>query len=194
MSNNALSLKDRKNIHYVQNNTSKTKIIPKRYIEWRKTNSCTLIRKTPTLEKYKFMKMRSFPDILKCKKEQYSDTSLHNTSGGKKYSSIFSKICHFSFFQMFSDNKKDISSPCYSPEKTPFKKKSLFKSFPIPTKISNTKNSLRNTSISDGKCNNVPHDMKTDCTNSKTQKDKSLLTVLIFLFFFFLLGKYYEVY
>lgn len=197
ISNNALSLKYRKNIHYVQNNTSKAKIIPKRYIKWRKTNSCTFVHKITMLEKYKFMKTRSYPNILKRSEEHYSDTFLHNTLDeknkhlSKSHTSIFSKIGHFSFCPMFSDNKQDISinSCYYPPEKILFKKKytSLSKSFPMPTKISNTKHSLRNTSIFDEKSNNVssaPHDMKTKCTDLKTQKAKLLPVVLIFLFFF----------
>jgi len=205
MSNNALSLKYRKNIHYVQNNTTKTKLIPKRYIKWRKTNSCTFVHKT-TVEKYKFM-TRSYPNILKHNDEQYSDIFLHNALDKKKhlsksYTSIFSKLNHFSFCPIFSDNKQDISiSSCYCPpEKILFKKKyiSLSKSFPMATKISNIKHSLRNTSVFDGKSNNVlstQHDMKTECTDLKTVKDKSISVVLIFLFLFVcLFGKYYKVY
>jgi len=193
MSNNALSLKYRKNIHYVQNNTTKTKLIPKRYIKWRKTNSCTFVHKMATFEKYKFM-TRSYPNILKHNDEQYSDIFLHNALGKKKhlsksYTSIFSKISHFSFCPIFSDNKQDISiSSCYCPpEKILFKKKytSLSKSFPM-AKISNIKHSLRNTSVFDGKSNNVStqHDMKTECTDLKTLKDKSISVVFIFLFLF----------
>lgn len=206
ISNNALSLKYRKNIHYVQNNTSKAKIIPKRYIKWKKTNSCTFVHKMTTFENYKFIKTRSYPNILKRSEEHYSDTFLHNALGeknkplSKSHTSILSKISHFSFCPMFSDNKQDISinSCYYPPEKTLFKKKytSLSKSFPMPTKISNTKHSLRNASIFDGKSNNVssaPHDMKTECTDLKTQKDKLLPVVLIFLFFLFVFRKYYEI-
>lgn len=195
MSNNTSSLKYRKNIHYVQNNTSKSKTIPKRYIKWRKTNSCIFIHKMATLEKYKFMKTRSYPNILKHNEEQYSDTFLHNALGernkhlSKSHTSFSSKISHFSFCPMFSDSKKDISTSSYycPSEKTLFKKKytSLSKSFPMPTKISNTKHNLQNTSIFDGKSNNVssaPHDLKTECTDLKIQ-DKSLLVVFIFFFF-----------
>ncbi|KAG5327589.1 ECT2 protein, partial [Pseudoatta argentina] len=186
--NSISSLKYRKNIHYVQNNTSKSKI--KRYIKWRKTNSCPFIHKMATLEKYKFIKTRSYPNILKHNEEQYSDTFLHNALGernkhlSKSHTSFFSKINHFSFCPIFSDSKKDISisSYYYPSEKTLLKKKytSLSKSFPISTKISNTKHNLQNTSIFDGKSNNVssaPHDLKTECTDLKTQ-DKSLLVVV----------------
>ncbi|XP_011689501.1 PREDICTED: protein ECT2 isoform X2 [Wasmannia auropunctata] len=188
-SNNALSLKYRKNIHYVQNNTSKSKIIPKRYIKWRKTNSCTFIHKMTTIEKYKFTKTRSYPNISK-REEQYSDTFLQNALDesnkrlSKSYTSIFSKISQFSFCPIFSNSKQDISvnSRCCPPEKTLFKKKytSLSKSFPMPSKMSNTKHSSRNISIFDGK-SNVPsasHDVKTECTDLKTQKDKSLHVVV----------------
>ncbi|XP_011878226.1 PREDICTED: protein ECT2 isoform X4 [Vollenhovia emeryi] len=188
--NNALSLKYRKNIHYVQNNTSKAKIIPKRYIKWGKTNSCTFVHKMPTLEKYKFMKTRSYPIILKHSEEQHSDTFLHNALVqrnkhlSKSHTSFFSKISHFSFSPKISD-KQDIftSSRCSPPEKTLFKKKytSLSKSFPTPTKISNSKHSLRNTSISDGKSNNVSsasHDMKTEYTDLETLTDISLPAVV----------------
>ncbi|XP_077281169.1 epithelial cell transforming 2 pebble isoform X1 [Temnothorax americanus] len=190
-SNNALSLKYRKNVHYVQNNTSKSKIIPKRYIKWRKTNSCTFVHKMATLEKYKFTKTLSYPNILKRNEEQYSDTFLHkalderNKHLSKSNTSFFSKISHFSFCPIFSDNKLDTSISSYHcpPEKKLFKKKYTFlsKSFPVPTKISNSKHSLRNTSIFDGKSNNVSsasHDMKTECTDLKAVKDKSLLTVV----------------
>lgn len=196
ISNNTLSLKYRKNIHYVQNDTSKNKIIPKRYMKWRKTNSCTFVHKIATLEKYKFMKTRSYPNILKRSEEQ-SNTFLCNGLDERKkplsksHTSIFSKISHFSFCPIFFDNKQDSISSCYCPpEKTFFKKKytSLSKYFP---KISNNKHSLRNTSIFDGKSNNVSsasHDIKTECTDLKTLKDKSLLMVLIF---FYLFRKYY---
>lgn len=193
MNNSTSSLKYRKNIHYVQNNTSKSKI--KRYIKWRKTNSCPFIHKMTTLEKYKFMKTRSYPNILKHNEEQYSDTFLRNALGernkhlSKSHTSFFSKINHFSFCPIFSDSKKDISTSSYycPSEKTLFKKKytSLSKSFPMSTKISNTKHNLQNTSIFDGKSNNVssaPHDLKTECTDLKTQ-DKALLVVFIFFFF-----------
>lgn len=198
-SNNKLSLKYRKNIHYVQNNTSKTKLIPKRYIKWRKTNSCTFIHKIMTREKYKFMKTRSYPSILKHNEEQYSDTFLHSALDerykrlSKSHTSIFSKISHFSFCPILFDNKRDISiNSCYYPEKTLFKKKytSLSKFFPTSTKISNSKYSLQNTF--DGKSNNVSssNDVKTECTDLETLKDKSLHVVLVFFFFFFLFGKY----
>ncbi|KYM99735.1 Protein ECT2 [Cyphomyrmex costatus] len=189
VSNNTLSLKYRKNIHYVQNNTSKSKIIPKRYIKWRKTNSCTFVHKMATLEKYKFMKTLSYPNILKHNEEQYSDTFLHNSLGernrhlSKSHTSFFSKISHFSFCPILSDSRENISiSSCYRPpEKTLFKNKytSLSKSFPMPTKISNTKHNLQNTSIFDGKNNNVssaPHDLKTECSDLKIQ-DKLLVVV-----------------
>ncbi|XP_025992194.1 protein ECT2 isoform X2 [Solenopsis invicta] len=190
-SNNTLSLKYCKNIHYIQNNTTKSKIIPKRFIKWRKTNSCTFVPKMATLEKFKFMKTRSHPNILKRSEEQYSDTFLHNVVDdknkrlSKSHTSIFSKISHFSFCPIFSDTKRDISTDsddCFH-EKTFFKKKntSLSKSFPVPRKISNTKHSLQNISIFDGKSNNVssaPHDIKTECTDLKTQKDKSLFMVV----------------
>lgn len=202
MSNNALSLKYRKNVHYVQNNTSKTKIIPKRYIKWRKTNSCTFVHKMATLEKYKFMKTRSYPNILKRSEELYSDTFLHNALDernerlSKSHTSILSKISHFSFCPIFSDNKQDTSTSSYHPGKTFFKKKytSLSKSFPMPTKISNSsKHNLRNISTLDGKSNNISsasYDMKTECTDLKTLKDKSIPVVFIFLFFFCLFENY----
>lgn len=194
ISSNTLSLKYRKNIHYVQNNTLKSKIIPKRYTKWRKTNSCTFVQKIAMLENCKFMKTRSYPNILKCS-EKHSDTSLCNALNkrnkhlSKSHTSIFSKISYFSFCPTFSDNKQDTSNSCYcSPEKTFFKKKytTLSKFFPMPTKISNSKHSLRNTSVFDGKSNvsSTSHDIKT-CTDLKTLKDKSLLAVLISLFFFF---------
>ncbi|XP_019699672.1 protein ECT2 isoform X3 [Harpegnathos saltator] len=192
MNNNAMSLKYRKNIHYIQNNTSMTKriITPKRYVKWRKTSSCTSVHKMATFEKYKFMKTRSYPNILKHYDEQYSDTFVHNTLGekskylSKSYTSIFSKISHFSFCTIFPVDKQDISNNSYypPPEKTMFKKKytSLSKSFPVPTKISNAKYNSRNTFIPNGKnCNAAPtsDDTKIDCTDLRTQ-DKSLLAVV----------------
>lgn len=202
ISSNTLSLKYRKNIHYVQNNTSRSKIIPKRYTKWKKTNSCTLVHKIAMLENYKFMKTRSYPNILKCS-EKHNDTFLCNALNkrnkhlSKSYTSIFSKISYFSFCPIFSDNKQDISiNSCYSPEKTRLKKKytSLSKFFPMPRKILNSKDSLRNTSVFDGKSNvsSTSHDIKTDCTDLKTLKDKSLLAVLT-LSLFFLFRKYYGV-
>lgn len=196
VNNNALSLKYRKNIHYIQNNTSMAKrvVTPKRYIKWRKTNSCTSVHKMATLEKYKFMKTRSYPNISKHYEEQYSDTFLHNTSSertkylSKSYTSIFSKISNFSFCSTFSANKQDIFNDSYypPPEKIMFKKKytSLSKSFPILTKISNTKHSSRNIFAPNGKnYNAVPasDDKKIDSTNLRTQ-DKSLLAVSLFYF------------
>ncbi|XP_067205299.1 rhoGEF domain-containing protein gxcJ isoform X4 [Linepithema humile] len=191
-SNNALSLKYRKNIHYIQNNTSMTKITPKRYVKWRKTYSCTSVHKMAKLEKYKFMKTRSYPSILRHCEEQYSDTFLYNILDernknlSKSHTSIFSKISQFSFCPVFSENEHDTSiNSCYSPpEKTLFKKKytSLSKSFPTtPTKISNTKHSLRTTFTPNGKqCNvsSTSHDMRNDCTDLKTQEDKPLLVVV----------------
>ncbi|KAL0123374.1 hypothetical protein PUN28_005721 [Cardiocondyla obscurior] len=187
MSNNTLSLKNRKNICYIQNNTSQTKIIPRRYVKWKKTNSCSIIHKKATFEKRKFTKTRSYPNILKLNEEQYSDTFLHNALNEKNkhlfksHTSFFAKISHLSFCSIFSDNKQDtFISSCYCPpEKTFFKKKytSLSKSFPIPTKTSNSKRDLQKATF-DGKSKNISstsHDMKTDCTNLKTLKDKSLV-------------------
>lgn len=198
--NNACSLKYRKNIHYIQNNTSiiKKTTTPKRYVKWRKTNSCTSVHKMATIEKYKFMRTRSYPDILKCE-EQYSDTFLHNAADernrqlSKSRISIFSKISHFSFCPTFLGNKQDIStsdSYCLPPEKTLFKKKytSLSNSFPIPTNISNTKHSSRSIFTSNEKSCNITtasHDTKTDCTDLKTQETKSLFVVLLLLSFRF---------
>lgn len=204
VNNNALSLKYRKNIHYIQNNTSTKRIlIPKRYIKWRKTNSCTSVYKMTTLEKYKFIKTRSYPNISKPCEEQYSDTFLHN--GGrnkylsKSYTSIFSKISHFSICSIFPANKQDISNDSYypPPEKTMFKKKytSLSKSFPIPTKISNTKHSSRNTFTPNGKNYNATpasDDTKIDCTDLRTY-DKSLLGVFLLYFCLFLFIFVYKV-
>ncbi|KAL6255987.1 hypothetical protein P5V15_013223 [Pogonomyrmex californicus] len=191
--NNALSLRYRKNIHYIQNNTSKTsKIISKRYVKWRKTSSCTFVHKLATLEKkYKFMKTRSYPNISKHNEEQYNDTFLQNALSGKNkqlsqsHTSIFSKISHFSFCPTFYNNEQDISiDSCYSPpEKILSKKKysSLSKFFPTPTKTLNTKHNLRNTSIFDGKDNNVlsTSNTKIECTDLKKDKpqDKSFVVV-----------------
>ncbi|XP_032670803.1 protein ECT2-like isoform X3 [Odontomachus brunneus] len=192
MNNNALSLKYRKNIHYIQNNTSVTKriVTPKQYIKWRKTNSYTSVHKMATFEKYKFMKTRSYPNILKHYEEQYSDTFLYNASGektkylSKSYTSIFSKITNFSFCSTFPATKQDIFNDSYypSPEKIMFKKKytSLSKSFPISIKTLNTKRNLRNAFASNGKNYNAApasDDTKIDSTDLRTQ-DKSLLAVV----------------
>lgn len=196
-SNNTLSLKYRKNIHYIQNNTSMIKITPKRYVKWRKTCSCTSVHKMAKVEKYKFMKTCSSPNILRNCEEQYSDTFLHNMLDernkhlSKSHTSIFSKISQFSFCPVLAENEQDTSINSYysPPEKTLFKKKytSLSKSFPTtPTKISNTKHSLRTTFTPNGKqCNvsSTSHDMRNDCTDLKTQEDKPLLVVLYFIFF-----------
>lgn len=196
INNNALSLKYHKSIHYIRNNTSKAKITPKRYIKWRKTNSCTSVHKMATHEKYKFMKTYSYPNILKDGQEQYSDTFLYNALDESnkplsKSRTIFSKISHFSFCPTFFDNEQDTFANSYysPPEKILFKKKytSLSKSFPIPAKISNTKHSSRNTFNFNGKnCDvqSATHDIKTNCTDLKTQKDKAFV-VFSFKFFFF---------
>lgn len=188
ISNNALSLKYLKNIHYIQNNTSRAKITPKRYIKWKKTTSCTSVHKMATYEKFKFMKTHSYPNILKCSQEQYNDTFLYNTLNEKNehlsklHTSIFSKISHFNFCPTFFDNEQDTFANSYysPPEKNLFKKKytSLSKSFPIPTKISNTKHNSRNTFNFNGKSCDVQsasHDIKTKCTDLKTQKDKAFV-------------------
>lgn len=199
INNNALSLKYYKNIHYIRNNTSKAKITPKRYIKWRKTNSCTSVHKTTTHEKYKFVKTNSYPNILKYGQEQYSDTFLYNALDkrnkhlSKSHTSIFSKISHFNFCPTFFDNEQDtLANSHYSPpEKNLFKKKytSLSKSFPISTKISNTKHNSRNTYNFNGKSCGVQstsHDIKTKCTDFKIQKDKPLVVFnLNFSFFLY---------
>lgn len=196
MNNNALSLKYRKNIHYIQNNTLITKriVTPKRYVKWRKTNSCTSVHKMATFEKYKLMKTRSYPNVLKHYEEQYSDTFLHNASGkktkylSKSYTSIFSKISNFSFCSTFPAIKQDIFNDSYypPPDKIMFKKKyiSLSKSFPIPTKTSNTKRNSRNAFAPNGKNYNAApasDDTKIDSTDLRTQ-DKSLLAVSLLYF------------
>ncbi|XP_025268888.1 protein ECT2 isoform X3 [Camponotus floridanus] len=186
--NNALSLKYHKNIHYIRNNTSKAKITPKRYIKWRKTNSCTSVHKMTTHEKYKFVKTNSYPNILKYGQEQYNDTFLYKLDErkhlSKSHTSIFSKISHFNFCPTFFDNEQDtLTNSHYSPpEKNLFKKKytSLSKSLPISTKISNTKHNSRNTYNFNGKSCGVQstsHDIKTKCTDFKTQKDKAFVVV-----------------
>lgn len=204
ISNNALSLRYHKNIHYIRNNTSRVKITPKRYIKWRKTNSCTSVQKMATQEKYKFIKTYSYPNILKYDQEQYSDTFSYNTLDernkhlSKSHTSIFSKISNFSFCPTFFDNEQDTfaNSHTYSPpEKILFKKKytSLSKSFPIPSKLSNTKHSSRNTFNFNGKSGvqSTSHDIKTNCTDLKSEKDKAFV---VFLFKFFLSRlKYYKV-
>lgn len=194
--NNILSLKYHKNIHYIRNNTSKTKITPKRYIKWRKTNSCTSVHKMTTHEKYKFMKTNSYPNILKHGQEQYSDTSLYNALDEKKkhlsksHTSFFSKISHFTFCPTFFDNEQDTSAKS-PPEKNLFKEKytSLSKSLPISTKISNTKHNSRNTYNFNGKSCGVQsasHDIKTKYTDFKTQKDKEFVVFNLNFSFFFL--------
>lgn len=199
MNNNALFLKYRKNIHYIQNNTSTKRIsTPKRYIKWR-TNSCTSDHKTTTPEKYKFMKTRSYPNISKHCEKQYGDTFLQSASSGRKkylsksYTSIFSKTGHLSICSTFRTgnkqaSKQDVFNDSYypPPEKTMFKRKytSLSKSFPIPTKISNIKHSSRNTFTPNGKRYNVTpasDDTKIDCTDLRAH-DESLLGVLLFYF------------
>ncbi|XP_072745848.1 uncharacterized protein Pbl isoform X3 [Anoplolepis gracilipes] len=187
INNNALSLKYNKNIHYIRNNTTRAKITPKRYIKWRKTNSCTSVHKTTPHEKYKFMKTHSYPNILKYDQEKYSDTFLYNTLGernkhlSKSHTSIFSKISNFYFCPTFFDNEQD-NSYYPPPEKNLFKKKytSLSKSFPIPTKISNIKHNSRNAFNFNGKSCGIQfasHDIKTKCTDLKTQKDKAFVVV-----------------
>ncbi|KAL6432603.1 hypothetical protein ACFW04_006870 [Cataglyphis niger] len=189
ISNNALSLKYLKNIHYIQNNTSRVKIIPKRYIKWKKTTSCTSVHKMATYEKFKFMKTHSYPNILNTP-EQCNDMILYNTLDeknehlSKSHTSIFSKISHFNFCPTFFDNEQDTFANSYysPPEKNLFKKKytSLSKSFPIPTKISNTKHNSRNIFNFNGKSCGVQsasHDIKTKCTDLKTQKDKAFVVV-----------------
>ncbi|XP_029661055.1 protein ECT2 isoform X5 [Formica exsecta] len=194
ISNNALSLKYHKNIHYIRNNTSRAnsqnKITPKRYIKWKKTKSCTSVHKTATYEKYKFMKTHSYPNISKYSQEQYNDAFLYNTLDeknehlSKSHTSIFSKISHFNFCPTFFDNEQDTFANSYysPPEKNLFKKKytSLSKSFPIPTKISNTKHISRNIFNFNGKSCGVQsalHNIKTKCTDLKTQKDKAFVVV-----------------
>lgn len=193
ISSNTSSLRYRKNIYYVQNNTSKSKIMSKLYVKWRKTNSCTFAHKIAMLEDYKFMKTHSYPTVLKYS-EKHNDTLLCNALNkrnkhlSKSHTSIFSKISNFSFCSIFSNNKQDIIpiDSCYYPlKKTRFKKKyaSLCKFF--SAKSSNSKHSLRNTPTFDGKNNasSTTHDVKVDRTNLKTLKDEPLLVVFIFLFF-----------
>jgi len=175
LNNSTLSLKYRKNIHYIQNNTNK--INPKRYVKWRKASSCTSVHKMATVEKYKFLKTRSFPNISKHCEEQYSDTFLQNALGDRvfkclsdSHASIFSKLGYFSLCP-FPGNEHDsfVNPYCLLPEKTIFKKKyaSLSKSLPLP---------------SNGKIYNV-RSVKTDLTDLKTRKDQSSRAVSCFNLF-----------
>ncbi|XP_026825032.1 protein ECT2 isoform X9 [Ooceraea biroi] len=170
MSDSTLSLKYRKNIHYIQNNTlSLSKIIPKRYVKWRKSSSCTSVHKMATVEKYKFLKARSSPNISKRCDEQYSDTFPQNASVlgernkrlSRSYASIFSRSDHFSSCPS-SESEHDSLSNCSPSAKTLFKKKytSLSKSLSIPF---------------NGKTCNVrsaSHAAKTGLTDFKPRKDK----------------------
>jgi len=175
LNNSALSLKYRKNIHYIQNNTNK--INPKRYVKWRKASSCTSVHKMATVEKYKFLKTRSFPNISKHYEEQYSDTFLQNALGDRvfnlsdSHASIFSKLGYFSLCQSFPGNEHDsfVNPYCLLPEKTIFKKKyaSLSKSLPL---------------TSNGKIYNV-RSVKTDLTDLKTRKEQSSRAVSCFNLF-----------
>lgn len=199
--NNSFSLKYRKNICYIQNNTSMTKKspTPMRYTKWRKTNSCTSVHKIATFERYKFMRTRSYPNILKCCEEQYSDTFLHNASSrrnrqlSKSHTSIFAKMNTFSFCPTFFGNKQDICIDSYyiSPEKTLFKERytSLSNPFLIPIKILNIEHNSRTTFTSNKKSCNVTtalRDTKTDCTDLKVQENKpSFVVFFVYIFFLF---------
>lgn len=195
INNKSVSLKYRKNVHYIQNNTSKNKIIPKRYIKWKKANSCTSVHKMAKLEKCKFLKVRSFPNIRKHREEQYSDVILHNASRGERLK--HSSESHISNFSedpsrpILSDNEQDIfiNSYCSPAKNTLFKKKCTFlsKSFPaLSTQTATAKHELKSTFISNGKTYNLPfisHNTKTLHEDLKVQEDKSLSTVLYANFF-----------
>ncbi|XP_020288889.1 protein ECT2-like isoform X2 [Pseudomyrmex gracilis] len=190
ISNKSVSLKYRKNVHYIQNNTSKIKVIPKRYIKWKKANSCTSVHKMAKLDKCKFLKVRSFPNIWKHRDEQYSDVILHNASRGERRKHSFeSHISNFSEDPsrlILSDDEQDIftNSYCSPSENTLFKTKCTFlsKSFPaLSTQTAIAKHELKSTFISNGKTCNPPfisHNTKTLYEDLMVQEDKSLSTVV----------------
>ncbi|XP_076667100.1 epithelial cell transforming 2 pebble isoform X3 [Andrena cerasifolii] len=167
----------------------------RRYIKWRKAKSCIAIHKIPSLDKYKFRKTHSHPNLLRRYDSELGDSLLYDSPTPsvknrsffgtcKLGSSILSKLGHFSFSPIFKEYV--LIDPCHETPENHQRQK--YTPLPSPlsmpakvAKLSNSDHSSRSNVTSYGKYSdyspkiNAP---KGNYTKLEKQEEKSLSSVV----------------